>query len=971
MNSTASGYADVICRNAEIDALLVRAGLDPSTVNQVESPLVGASNWLHAKVLVRPDSVLGSIWRSQAASGNDSTDPWELYIVEPLGTSASSDIVAPATPALLPAPKIKIVNNVGITIPAEREEPVPAEGLAAQDNSERPPPNAGFGTLETREVAENRKATELGPAQLPITRGVQAQSSNLQHLPSPGRSMVYKGLILTKVIELLRPASALAAVNDSGRPRQSESALFLVEFVDARWMLHGIRSSAYMFNAVQDGIVTDGEITDAEGKTYSGGMARSAFNMLADPPVAFESHTVKTTVSYPPAMLEFPGFANIVADGDRAPSWNHYIKNNRTNRHWTNTAGAPTHIQQPYSRDALISHFAAQMAMAAGTYGLQLDLDFYNRQINGGEDAFDDGDIINLDFRGMTLGEALDAFAQRLGCVWLYDRGVPSLILSLARRSNTGQNDRVPRQSVPNLGEWLGTMETHRVAGYINTMTIDLPQTVILTHEAHYCSRFGPEGSGQLGYDWFGVFTSRATNLGHTFAHLVDCRSHTTNDGVLSTRFVTGLSSDASAMWHSSRSAARHITVELRDHIPAMVGHNSPAGYVPLWLPGTNHYTGTGGTFNFLPEWYFAAGGRTKGIGNTNLKIDTGVVPDAEVVDYETPWNYSSGLLRTAYKSIDPAQITDTPLESSDVFNLNSTARFDTSLKRRRELLELRMNELRFVADGDATFNRMPLGVMGGVLRQITPSVGLQYECVKFGAPDVQNVIYRIWGSNTNPLLYPPGAKIQTMTAGAGSGAFLRSGIRHLTVRRAHKGNVLRVFMARIIGKQSIAAIPENNPQDAQPFSITKYFFVEATPDANPFTMYWSSADALGYKGMTSGVAFNLYEQWFNPVDNGSVQVPPTSVGGTPFVQDSGENEDQDVILPRIPAPNIVTVYEVANRLGFSSYWIAVQPDLEKRCAPNPPGGEAAVTPPTWPYMGASGAATSTASDLADIIETA
>ena len=970
MNDTGSVYADVIRRNAEIDALIVRAGHDPDSVNRVESPLVGASNWLNAKVLVRTDVNIGGVLRQGEFTGNDVTFPIELYLVEPLGTSAASDVVAPASPAVLPSPNIKIIRNVGITIPAERES-APVDELTAQPSTEVPQPDQAFGTLETPTQEVNTKATELGPAQLPITQGVQAPSTKLQHLPGPGRSMVYKGLLLTKVVELLRPANAISAVNDTGRPRSSESALFLLEFVDARWMLHGIRSTAYGFDKVQDGLVLDGAITDAAGTEYSGGMARAAFNMLADPPVAFEAHTVKTTVSYPPAMLDFPGFADIFADGDRAPSWNHYIKNNRTNRHWTNTVGAPTHIQQPWSREELISQFASQVAMATGLYALQLDLDFYNRQINGGEDAFDDGDIINLDFRGMTLGEALDAFAQRLGCVWLYDRGAPSLILSLARRSNTGRNDRVPRQSVPNLGEWLGNMETHRVAGYINTMTIDLPQTVLLTHEAHYCSRFGPEASGQQGYDWFGVFTSRATNLGHTFAHLVDCRSHTTNDGVLSTRFVTGLSSDASAMWHSSRSAAQHITVELRDHIPAMVGHNSPSGYVPVWLPGTNHYTGTGGSFNFIPEWYFMAGLKTKGIGNTNLKIDTGVVPDAAVVDYETPWNYSSGLLRTAYKSLNAAQITDTPLQSSDVFNLNSAARFDTNLKRRRELLELRMNELRFVADGDATFNRMPLGIMGGVLRQITPSVGLQYECVQFGAPNVQNVIYRIWGSNTNPLLYPPGAKIQTMTAGAGSGAFLRSGIRHLTVRRPHKGNVLRVFMARIIGKQSIAAIPENNPQDVQPFSITKYFFVEATPDANPFTMYWSSADALGYKGMTSGVAFNLYEQWFNPVDDGSVQVPPTSVGGTPFVQDSGENEDQDVILPRIPAPNIVTVYEVANRLGFSSYWIAVQPDLEKRCAPNPPGGEAAVTPPTWPYMGASGAATSTASDLADIIESA
>lgn len=968
MDKSGQTVADIICRNSEIDALLTGAGHDPNTINQVESPLVGAANWLNAKVLIQPDETVTSWWRSQIDNGNDSTEPWELYLLEPLGTSASSDIVAPAVAASLSAPEIKIVRNVGITLPPERNT-APSEGLAAESNTEVPPPNEVFGTIEMPESGDNSKAIELGPTQLPITRAVQAQTNGLQHLSSPGRSMVYKGLILTRLIELRRPASAIMVPDPSGRPRLNDSALFVVEFVDSRWMLHGIRSTKYRKDAVHDGILSAGKITDAFGQNFNGGMAYASFNMLADPPVAFEAHTVKKTISYPAAMLDFPGFANQNADDDRAPSWNHFMKNFRNARHWTNTAGAATHIQQPYSRDELISQLAWQVLTATGNHGLVLDLEFYNRQIDGGDHEFDDGDIINLDFRGMTLGEALDTFAQRLGCVWLYDRGAPSLVLSLARKSTTGTNDRVSRNSVPHLGEWLDYMEEYRIAGYINTMTVNLPQTVILSHEAHYCSRFGPERSGEMGFDWFGVFSSSATDLGHTFAHLVDCRSHTTNDGVLSTRFITGLSSDAAALWHCSLPASQHITVELRDHIPAMVGHNSPVGYMPVWLPGTNHYAGSGGTFNFLPEFYFAAGGNTKGIGNTNLKLDTGVVPDAEVVDYEVPWNYSSGLLRTAYKSIDLAAITNTPLQASDVFNLNSSARFDTQLKRRRDLLQERLNELRFVANGDATFSRMPLGVMRGVNRQITPSVGLQYECVRFGAPDVQTVLYRIWGDNTNPILYPPGAKIQPMTAGAGSSAVMQSGARHVTVRRAHKGNILRVFMARIIAKQSIAAIPETNPNDSQPFSITKYFFVEATPDANPFTMYWSSADALGYKGLTSGVAFNLYEQWFNPVDNGSVQVRPTSVGGTPFVQDSGDNQNQAVVLPRVPALNIVPVYEVANRLGFSSYWIAVQPDLETRCAPNPPGGMPAPTPPTWPYMGASGAGIPTAGELANIIE--
>ena len=728
---------------------------------------------------------------------------------------------------------------------------------------------------------------------------------------------------------------------------------------------------AYGFDAIHDGIVSEGKITDASNNTAIGGMARSRFNMLADPPVAFDSTTVKNTISYFPACAEFFGFSSEVADADRAPSWN-YLQANRDARHFTNTATSPTHIQQPYSREELISHFAHQVQMAAGSANLRLDLDYYKKQLNGpnGATVFDDGDIINLDFRGMTLGEALDTFAQRLGCVWLYDRAAPSLILSLARKSTTGQGDRVTNGCIPDLHEWLTNMEKYRVSGYINTMTVDLPQTVLLTHEAHYCSRFGPERSMDFGVNWVGVYGPSPDNFGHTFLHLVDSRSHITQDGVLSTRFTTGLSEDAAAMWHSTRSSAFHVVVELRDHIPAMVGHNSQAGWIPVWLPGTNHYPAVGGSFHFLPEYFFASGGSTKGIGNTNLKLDTWLGEGTE--DEQVPWNYSSGLLRTACRNINLADIESHPTQADEVFDLASAQKFDTTLKRRREILETRVNELRYVADGDMTFCRMPLGIMQGVLRQITPSVGLQYERVQFGSPDISNVRYRIWGDNTHPILYPSGSKIQTSTGSNRVSTVFQSGTRHTVVRNSHRGNIVRMFMARIIGRDSTVVVdPNAGTAEYSPFRISKYFFVEASPDGNPFTMYWSSSDALGYKGLCSGIAFNLYEQWFQPSSLYPNFPPPASVGGTVFRQDFGPNEDEEIVIPEVPILNIVPVYEVANRLGFTSYWIAVQPDLKRICPPAPPGGFAAVTPEVWPYMGASGAAISNRSDLADIIESA
>lgn len=960
-------FANILRRNEDIDAMLRGAGIDPESVNVAHTPMIGASNWGCIRVLVTArNTLLYQLLNRDTVPA----DAWQLHLVEPGGVPSQSVNSDPA-PANAPAtPEIKIINNPGIPLPVRdvAQASQPENAITVQDNATNAP-SATFAsakrTATTTEIplALRTAAAPVVPAK-PIAGFADA------------RSMDYYGLVLTSVRQLRRSAGVNNEIRVSGMPLDArDDSLFVIDFVDARYRLQGLRSLAYVKDLGDGWPYSNGPITDSDDVKYTGGMTRSRFNMLSETPVAFEAQTVKKTLTYPPALLDFPGFANAACDADRAPSWNHFMKNNRTARHWTNTAAAATHFQQPYSRDELLSMFAKNVELAAGMSSLTLDLSFYHSQLasSDGGIVFDDGDVFNLDFTGMTLGEALDVFAQRLGCVWLYDKSVPSLVLSLARKSLVPGQTNLP-MSVPDLGFFMTEMEDYRQAGYINTVTLSVPQTVFVSHATHYCSRLGPERSGDLDYSWYGVYGPTEGELQQfifTFAHLVDSRSHTTNDGVISTKFVTGLNADGPGLWHANSPFVNHTIVEIRDHIPALVGHNTPSGYVPMWLPGTNWMLETDGDFLLAPEYQFPESKTTRGIGVLNTRADESIVPDNEVPDWETPWNYTSPTLRTSYRDLDLSTVASSPSEEGQLLQPTSLVRFDTTLKKRREILQSRIEELRKIVDGDATYTRMPPKIMYDSERQITPSVGLQYETVHFGAPDIPTVRYRLSGTNTHPLLYPYGAKMQTTTGGFGVSTAMTSGVKHFSVRKPHHGNVLRVFMARIIGKQSISAIPENNPTDAQPFSITKYVFVEATPDANPFTMYWSSSDALGYKGLTSGIAFNLYEQWFNPVDDGVVRMPPTSVGGTSFVQSFGENDDQDIIMPKIPAVNIVPVYEVANRLGFSSYWIAIQPDLEKRCAPNPPGGMPAPTPPTWPYMGASGAATSTSGDLADIIENA
>lgn len=974
--SDAQAYAPIIRRNADIDTMLTKAGIDPATINCVHSPLVGASDFARARVLVstKAGSDLYSIWNRP----QDSTDPWELHLVEPTGSATYSENNNPAQPVSPTTPEIVVVNNVGITPQNRSGIDQPAEGFAVMPMQSDAGADPSIAMIAQRSDKQSNRAADTGEAVLAtaIPASITTQPTGvLQGLQGSPRSMSWVGLVATSIIELRRDAAGTTSINPSGRPRRNDNALFVIDFVDARYRLQGFRSMYYKGGLGENDSNSNGSIRGGDNQEYTGGMTRSRFNMLAEMPVAFEANTVKKSITYPPAQMDFPGFASEAADSERAPSWNRPMKTQRTARHWTNTASAATHFQQPYSRDELLSMFARQVQLAAGQSNLTLDLTFYQSQLASpsGEAVFDDGDMFNLDFSGMTLGEAMDMFAQRIGCVWLYDRACPSLVLSLARKSILPTDTNVP-QSVPDLGTWMTDMEAYRAAGYINTLTLDIPQTVVVTHATQYCSRCGPERSGSWDISWRGVMAYDAEVYVHTFAHLVDCRSQTTNDGVISTRFVTGLNADAPGLWHALSPAITHTVVEIRDHVPALVGHNTPVGYVPVWLPGTNWYTASGGTWTFGPEYWFAVG-KPKGIGTTNLKLDTTIAPDADAADFEVPWNYTSPTLRTSYRDLNLNELTDVPLEQSDLFDPTGHQLFDTSLKQRREILQTRITELRRIADGDATFERMPPNTMYDVQRQITPSVGLQYESVHFGAPDITTVKYRIWGKNTHPLLYPYGAKFETATSGFGVSATLTSGQKNFAVRRPHKQNVLRVFMARVIGKYETPIIPEDETNlDFDPFTITKYVFVEATPDSNPFTMYWSSADALGNKGLTSGIAFNLYEQWFNPtayLGTSTTDNPPYSVGGMPIVQDFGPNDNYKKQIPYVPAPFIVPVYEVANRLGFSSYWIAIQPDMRIECPPNPPSGMAMPTPPAWPYMGASGAALSTSGDLASIIENA
>ena len=207
-------WAEIICRNEDIDSMLRESGIDPNTINVVESPLIGAANWLTAKVLIQPDQTLATMWRTQGLGENDSVDPWELYLVEPLGVAAGSDVIDPAQIAFLPTPEIKTITNVAIPLPEERDVGRPDESLVSQVQ-ELVPPNSGLSSQTTQTQPVDRKPVDTDQVSLYAKQRAISQPQQLQklqHLEGPGRNMLYTGLIISKIIELRRPASAIASV---------------------------------------------------------------------------------------------------------------------------------------------------------------------------------------------------------------------------------------------------------------------------------------------------------------------------------------------------------------------------------------------------------------------------------------------------------------------------------------------------------------------------------------------------------------------------------------------------------------------------------------------------------------------------------------------------------------------------------------------------------------------------------------
>ena len=804
------------------------------------------------------------------------------------------------------------------------------------------------------------------------------------------RFMHWGNLHVRSLRELrISAASLLRDIYDGhlGRPRPDENddALYVVELVDSRFRLRQSMATAIGNNDLI-GYGEDGKIiTDAGASTVVGGTALTCFNMLADVPIQFNASTVSQTLICRRAV-------SVLSDPpseDRSPTLDATVSIGSI------VATAPTYVQRPFTVDEILGAFASTLTRLVGQ-AIHLDTSLLEASIAGNaEEIFDplidDGDIINLDFSSMTIAQALDFFAQRLGGCWLWERSSGALVFSfvdgppmVAAISDTPTDTATARAVIPSIEVYLDQNKRYRTLGNINTVSEMVPLHVAIQHPTYYCARYGPIEKDVTGEDGT-VFCADFDVEGPcyeggekqdkylTLLHYVDCRAGETVDGVVSTSWITGLNSrnPEMAQYYPAGGASDRTWITVVDHIPALVGNSTNFDDSPDQMPGVNVYKSS-----------LLHRDKRFGLGSSRMKLDD------MVSSKRSPWNYNSRTLRTAFVK----NITSNTFNAKGRIGLGLEAdqwgtqggmvdpggesAFDTSLERRRTVYISRLQRLRRVVDGDASYIRLPprtvsMDTDGNIIFDgcITPSVGLQNESIVFGTSEHVGVRYRIWGSRFDSRIMPYGASVNAVANGSTALA-PTVGAPTIRVRQKSSGTILRSFLCRFeafkeistkTAKQFETRGPNNEATEPKPF-VWLYKFVEVIPDNNPEAMLFDQNDHLGWQTNAIGYALNICEMNYRDVkskpgqDGGPSTAEPYAptfhFDGSQLSFTHGEDAASPLVLPTPPGGYCIC-YEIANRLGFSSYYLFAQNGIEVVC---PPRVVSLVPPDTdFLYMGGSG----------------
>jgi hypothetical protein len=790
-----------ICsRSEQLDETIRRGGIDPDEVNVATTPLIGASRTAEIVVLALMQPASGAGFR--AFSDGVAKDI--------LNNSATAGFAVH-----LWEPAAGSGGGSG-TDTGDKPGPVTGPDITDVPVVDGPPPDIDEGP--TRPAGDSGVGDPVERSSASATQ--VAASSTLQKM-TLGRQLLWGTLTLVSARELL---ASVGAGNgyiqvDPGNPNAGGS-LFVLTFADARTRLNG--QTVWSMDTVGQ-----------KGET------RDQWNMIADNPLHLVASTVKAS-TYQPAPVSGPvyrgtGTMTVSAmNGIPAPSaWQ------------TETCYSAKEII-----DAYVSQIGNTFLDRGGiTYTYQAVALAAEKK----------GDMLNLDLRGRTIGEALDEVAGRIGCVWVWNRYASQLILRPNDYGITGGS-----ASPSNVPLWIFWNGPFRTGGGFNQVTNGLPGRWATVHPVRYVSVYGRSDEDAVYVDW---------------------RSMATPEG---TRHIDIASSDRPPLWYQIGSGTGR-TQFVGDHVPA--------------------YYGFEGSKNTLPI------GNVASSGGWNI------------------WNERKPTTTT----------------TASLWWAKSWA---VSLAERLSTIEQRYVNTRRLIDGEVVLGRMPAYGLTQPMMNESPCPGLQWDEVRFGMGG-QPLQYRLWGSNTDTLIFPHLVQPSRVKAlGLGS-SYQANGYVNLQRLEKRQG-IVRTFLADV--QQQTALKRDTTSSDPH---VWLYAFKEVVPN-NLADGSFLKGNPWGESNLAAeGRALNLCE-----LAGGSTTVANTPTtnfdGGTLRYNPTGSQ----VKIVRASVRGICPCYEYITPSGMTVYFIAQNPGVQVIC----PGSTTPLLGTGWQNSGASGSAFADSVPLAGIV---
>lgn len=676
--------------------------------------------------------------------------------------------------------------------------------------------------------------------------GIIPKGLPIPTLPS-GRYMQWKNLTCIGLQEILLSAGAVDQIISSFPFNVAQPALYLMELVDHRYFM----SKQTLLDINETATVFEGEAWDR-------------FNMHADNPLhliadtSYESNAHEpdgTGTSFIPSDLD--GKWGIGVDGIKGIPY--------PSKWYTQKEFTAAQVLDVIKRN--FQNWKVQFDREYVT----LDLTRNGADVSAGYSPKSKYDMMELDLRGKTFGQALDEIACRMGCVWVWDRRLSELKL----------RETKPSQFQEDYQLWLTSNQRFRTVGGFNTLATKMPDAVYTVHPARYCTTYGLAPTAD----------EQASTV------LQDWRTLRSPDGVES----------PSAYWLGAESPMFYLAEEPR------------VESLGTWR--------TEFLADHMPAFY--------GITSADSKDWASYIPTLEVEEAAYPWN-----LDNTYKA-DSAWFSKPYAET---------------LQARNQVLTDRYKRLYEFADGNLLLARIP---DSGRLTpmSITPSLGLQYDEVQFGAPIRNQCVYRIWGTLRDTLLMPHLIEQPSLSATGLTRVRKQSGGMNIETLRP-KEQLVRIFLARVEPVSPILSRGTNNDP------IMWLYRVNQVAMSNQlFPTFVIQNEFSQLDGFVVGHALNLCElellKGKPPSDTTSL--PTKAFDGGSLVYDT---------LPTIPkvimtAPEgIMPVYEVVGESGARFLFIYANNGVKVTCgsSPSPP------TNPIWPQSGATGIGFASFESLSDII---